>query len=222
MLGFLALIELSTLSRSGFLGIAVGLCVLAVPYRRLLLTPRVLVPLGAVAAVVAYVVMRRSGFFETVFESRTQLGGSSVQAHFAFYSLIRPALEQHLFFGLGLNTFSSYYEFLTGKTNFGPHSFYVALLTEAGLVGAALYAAWLVFLFSCLGTLRRVGRQMARAGDRAAARVRPLGVGPHRGARRDARRERLLPDDADVLLHGLRARSSLRRRWSSSRAAPAE
>ncbi len=177
VLGFLALIELSTLSRSGFLGIAVGLCVLAVPYRRLLLTPRVLVPLGAVAAVVAYVVMRRSGFFETVLESRTQVGGSSVQAHFAFYSLIRPALEQHLFFGLGLNTFSSYYEFLTGKTNFGPHSFYVALLTEAGLVGAAVYAAWLVFLFSCLATLRRVGRQMARAGDRAAARVRPLGWG---------------------------------------------
>jgi O-antigen ligase len=82
-----------------------------------------------------------------------------------------------LFFGLGLNTFSSYYEFLTGKTNFGPHSFYVALLTEAGLIGTAVYTAWLVFLFSCLGAVRRVGRQMARAGDRAAARVRPLSWG---------------------------------------------
>ena len=177
LLAFLALVELTTLSRSGFLGILAGLCVLVVPYRHLFLKPRFLVPLGALAAVVGYAVLQRSGFFETLFSARTEVGGSSVQSHFAFYSLIEPALSQHLFFGLGLNTFSSYYEFLTGKTNFGPHSFWVALLTEVGLVGAAVYTAWLVFLFRSLGATRRIGRQMAAAGDRAAARVRPLGWG---------------------------------------------
>jgi hypothetical protein len=177
LLAFLGFVELTTLSRSGLLGIFVGLCVLAIPYRHLFLKPRFLVPLGVLLAVVAYVVTRRTGFFEDVFSARTQLSGSSVQTHFQFYSLIRPALEQHLLFGLGLNTFSSYFEFLTGKTNFGPHSFYVALFTEAGLVGAALYTAWLVFLLRCLGALRRIGRQLALAGDRAAARVRPLGWG---------------------------------------------
>ncbi len=177
LLAFLGLVELSTLSRSGLLGIFVGLCVLAIPYRHLFLKPRFLVPLGALALVVGIVVTRRQGFFENVFEARTSTSGSSVETHLAFYSLIRPALEQHPFFGLGLNTFSAYFEFLTGKTNFGPHSFYVALLTEAGLVGAALYTAWVVFLFRCLRSLRRIGRAMAAAGDRAAARVRPLGWG---------------------------------------------
>jgi O-antigen ligase len=177
LLAFLALVELSTLSRSGLLGIAVGLCVLAVPYRHLFLKPRFLVPLGALVAVVAAIVMQRSGFFHAVFTARTQVGGSSAQTHLELYTLIRPALDQHLFFGLGLNTFAAYYEFLTGRTNFGPHSFYVALLTEGGLVGAALYAAWLLFLFRCLRTVRRFGRELARAGDRSAARVRPLGWG---------------------------------------------
>ncbi len=151
---------------------------LAIPYRHLFLKPRFLVPLGALAAVVAYVVTRRSGLLrDRLRGADVSSSGSSAQTHLAFYSLIRPALEQHLFFGLGLNTFSAYYEFLTGKTNFGPHSFYVALLTEAGLVGAAVYTAWLVFLFRCLGACGGSGAQMAAAGDRAAARVRPLGWG---------------------------------------------
>ncbi len=177
LLAFLMLVELSTLSRSGLLGILVGLCVLAIPYRHLFLKPRFLVPLGTLALVVGIIVSRRQGFFENVFEARTSTSGSSVDTHLAFYSLIRPALEQHLFFGLGLNTFSAYFEFLTGRTNFGPHSFYVALLTETGVVGAALYAVWLGFLFSCLSSLRRIGRRMAAAGSRAAARVRPLSWG---------------------------------------------
>ena len=104
------------------------------PYRRLLLRPRFLVP----AAPRARRPRRRRdsarASSETVFEARTQ-GGSSTQRHFEFYELVRPALEQHPFFGLGLNTFSSYYEFLTGRTNWGPHSFYVALLTETGSSG---------------------------------------------------------------------------------------
>jgi hypothetical protein len=177
LLAFLLLVELSTLSRSGLLGLGVGVLVLAFPYRHLIAKPRVLVPLGALALVLVAVVAQRSGFFHTVFEARTTPGGTSAQTHFEFYALIRPALEQHLFFGLGLNTFASYYEFLTGLSNYGPHSYYVALLTETGLVGTALYAAWLVFLFRQLARLRRLGRALARRGDALAARVSPLAWG---------------------------------------------
>ena len=177
LLAFLALVELSTLSRSGLLGIAIGLAVLAVPYRHLFLKPRFLVPLGALTLVLAVVLSARSDFVRQVFQARTQTSGSSTQLHFEFYALIRPAFEDHPFFGLGLNTFSVYYEFLTGRTNWGPHSYYVALLTETGLVGTGLFAVYLGYLFSRLGRLREIGRRLAHVGDRAAARVRPLAWG---------------------------------------------
>ena len=48
----------------------------------------------------------------------------------------RTCSRPHPLFGLGFNNFSVYYELVTGKTNWGPHSFYVALLVETGLVGA--------------------------------------------------------------------------------------
>ena len=177
LLGFLALVQLSTLSRSGLLGLAAGLLVLAIPYRHLLTRPRALVPLAALGLVLLLVVASRADFYGTVVSARTQVGGSSAETHLAFYSLIRPALEQHLLFGLGHNTFAGYYELLTGSENYGPHSFWVAVLTETGVVGTTLYAAWLVFLFSRLSGLRRLGRRLAQAGDALEARVRPLGWG---------------------------------------------
>ena len=177
LLAFLALVEISTLSRSGLLGIAVGLLVLAIPYRHLLLKPRFLLPLAGVVLVLGIVFAARTDFVREVFRARTSTSGGGTQVHFEFYELIRPALEQHLFFGLGFNTFSDYYEILTGKTNWGPHSWYVAVLTETGIVGAALFATFLVYLFRRLGRLRDIGRRLALAGDRAAARVRPLAWG---------------------------------------------
>lgn len=177
LLGFLALVELATLSRSGLLGLAVGLLVLAFPYRRLLLKPRLLLPLGALAGVVAAVVAQRADFFETVLRARASVGGGSTRVHLEIYELLPPVLDTHPFFGLGINTFSSYYEFITGRTNFGPHSYYVSLLTETGIVGAALFLVYLVYLFHRLGVLREIGRGLARAGDAAAARVRPLAWG---------------------------------------------
>lgn len=177
LLCFLAVVELSTLSRSGLLGIAVGLCVLAIPYHHLLLRPRFLVPLGALGVVLLAVVATRSGFVREVFAARTQTEGPSVALHFEFYSLIRPAFEAHPLFGMGLNTFATYYEFLTGRTNYGPHSYYVAVLTETGVVGTLVFAAWLVFLFRRIADLRRLGRRLAAAGDRLAARVSPLSWG---------------------------------------------
>ncbi len=177
LLGLLALAELSTLSRSGMLGLVVGLAVLAIPYRHFLLRRQLLVPIAAVGIVLLVVVAQRADFFRTIFEARTQVGGSSVQAHLAFYGFVGPVLTEHPLFGLGLNTFAGYYELVTGREDYGPHSYYVAVVTETGIVGAALLAAWLGFLFAKLAELRRLGRRLARAGEDVAARVRPLGWG---------------------------------------------
>jgi O-Antigen ligase len=177
LLGFLTIIELTTLSRSALLGLMAGILVLAIPYRRYLLSPRLLVPLGAVALVLALAVAQRADFFRTVFSARASLSGGAVQTHLGFYKLLPPVLEGHPFFGLGLNTFSTYYEFVTGESNWGPHSFYVAVLTETGIVGAAVFLAYLVYLFRRLGALRELGRSLAREGNAKAARVRPLAWG---------------------------------------------
>lgn len=177
VLAFLAIVELSTLSRSGILGIVVGLLVLAVPYRRHLLKARLLVPVGLVVAVVAIVVSQRTGFFETVLSSRTSLGGGSTRVHLEIYELLPPVIDSNPLFGLGLNTFSTYYEFVTGESNWGPHSYYVALLTETGILGTAVFLAYLVYLFRRLSVLRRLGRALTGAGDALASRVRPLAWG---------------------------------------------
>jgi O-antigen ligase len=177
LLAFFLLVELATLSRSGLLGLACGVAVLAVPYRRHLLTARVLVPLAVVLLGVLAFIARRADFFEQVLRSRISTEGQAASTHFVVYEFIPDVLSQHPLFGLGLNTFSVYYEFVTGRTNFGPHSFYVALFVETGLVGAIVFAAFLVYLFRRAGATRRIGRALAAANDPLAARVRPLGWG---------------------------------------------
>ncbi|MGH2997105.1 MAG: O-antigen ligase family protein, partial [Gaiellaceae bacterium] len=177
LLGFLLVVELATLSRSGLLGLAAGLLVLAFPYRRQVVSRALLVPLAAVGAFLAYVVYRQLDFFTTVLRSRIQTGGGSTSAHFAVYDFIPDVLASNPLFGLGLNTFSVYYEFVTGKTNWGPHSFYVALLVETGIVGTVLFALFLRYVFARLRATRAIGRALAAARDPLAARVRPLAWG---------------------------------------------
>jgi O-antigen ligase len=177
VLGFLLIVELATLSRSGLLGLGVGLLVLALPYRRKLLSRELLVPLAASLALVGIVVLSRLNFFETVIRSRFQTGGRSTSAHFGVYDFVPHVLSAHPLFGLGFNNFSVYYELVTGKTNWGPHSFYVALLVETGLVGTAVFAVFLWYLFRRLHAVRTIGRGLAAAGDPISARVRPLGWG---------------------------------------------
>jgi hypothetical protein len=177
LLAFLAVVQLATLSRSGLLGLACGLLVLAVPYHRLLFTARFIVPAVAlVLAVIGFAAMRGE-FFQQVLRSRFSTEGSGSSTHFVVYEFIPDVLALHPLFGLGLNNFSVYYEFVTGRTNFGPHSFYVALFVETGIVGALLFGAFLVYLFRRCGATRRIGRALAAAGDPVAARVRPLGWG---------------------------------------------
>jgi O-antigen ligase len=177
LIAFLLLVELATLSRSGILGLVVGTLVLLVPYRHLLFSRLALLPLGLVALPVVFELYRRRHFFSVVLRSRIQTGGSSTSAHLSVYNFIPQVLHQHPFFGLGFNNFSVYYEFVTGKTNWGPHSYYVMLVVEGGLVGTALFAVFLWWLFRRLGVARQLGRALAASGDPVAARLRPLAWG---------------------------------------------
>src|SRR5205823_10887865 len=57
------------------------------------------------------------------------------------------------------------------------HSFFVALIVETGLVGTALFALFLFWVFRRLRSARALGRTYAAARDPLAARVRPLAWG---------------------------------------------
>ena len=177
-IGFLLIVEAATLSRSGLLGLGVG----ALDPRR---------PVPAVPALAAAPrpdrrrardprrgsCSRGSRTSRTILKSRVQTSGGSESAHFQVYSFIPHVLHTDPLFGLGLNTFSVYYEFVTGKTNWGPHSYYVALLVETGLVGTALFGLFLLWIFRRLHAARALGRALAAAHDPLAARVRPLAWG---------------------------------------------
>ena len=172
----LLVVELATFSRSAALGLAFGFLVLLIPYRRLWLS-RALAPLVVVAALVTYEIYRRPHFFHRVIGSRLQHDDPSTRSHLEVYDFVPQVLHHHPLFGFGFNNFSVYYEFVTGKTNWGPHSFYVALIVETGIVGTALFAVFLWYLFRQLHSARAIGRVLRRARDPAEARVRPLSWG---------------------------------------------
>jgi hypothetical protein len=177
LLAFLLVMELSTLSRSGLLGLAAGGLLLGIVYRGHVLSRALLVPLGAVAAVLALVVLQRLDYFRNVLNARLQTSDTGSNLHLEVYDFVPQTLEQHPLLGFGLNTFSVYFEFVTGRTRWGPHSYYVALIVETGLIGTLLFATFLWYLFRRLGAARRIGRALAAAGDPVAARVRPLAWG---------------------------------------------
>jgi len=177
LLAFLLVVELATLSRSGLLGLGVGALLLAVPYRRYLRRRDLLAPLAAVACIVAAVVAVRFDYFRTVLRARTNVSHAAASPHFGVYSFIPDILHTHPFFGLGLNNFAVYYEFVTGRPDFGPHSFYVSQIVESGIVGTALFAVFVLWVFLRLGVGRRIGRALDAAHDPLGARVRPLSWG---------------------------------------------
>jgi len=177
LLVFLLVVELATLSRSGLLGLACGALVLALPYRHHLRRPAFLIPLGAVVALVGAVVLARLDFFLTVLRARTNTSRAAASPHFEVYEFIPDVLSTNPFLGLGLNNFAVYYEFVTGRPDFGPHSFYVATLVETGLVGATLFAVFVLWIFRRLGAARRLGRSLAAVGDPLSSRLRPLAWG---------------------------------------------
>jgi hypothetical protein len=139
-------VQVLTLSRSAALGDVVGLAVL-LPGLRGHLPPARRLAIGAAAvAAVGAAVYASSSFVQTVISARTQLNGSSVTTHLQFYQLVPPALDPNPLFGMGFNTFAVFYEFLTGRTDYGPHSSWVATLVETGIVGFTLYLAYFAWL----------------------------------------------------------------------------
>jgi O-Antigen ligase len=176
-LAFLLLMEIATLSRSGWLGIGVGALILVIPYRRFVLTRQLLYPVGALLVVCLGVVIVRLHYVETLLNERFSTGGSSTQSHVAIYSYIGAVLHMHPLLGLGENNFSVYYQFVTGKANFGAHSYWVAVIVESGLLGLFLWIVFLRYVFVRLIAARRLGRLLDRIGDEEGARVRPLAWG---------------------------------------------
>ncbi len=177
VLGFLLLVDLATLSRSGGLGLIVGALVLVIPYRRFFRSRQFLVPLGVLVAIVLGVVYTHSHFFGTLLSQRVSTNGRSTSAHFAVYSFIGDILHMHPLLGLGLNNFAVYYQFVTGKANFGAHSYWVAVVVESGLLGLFLWIVFLRYVFLRLFAARRLGRLLDWLGDPEGAHVRPLAYG---------------------------------------------
>ncbi len=146
LLLFMFIVQILTLSRSAALGDAVGVLVLLPVLHRYLPSARTIAKVVGTIAVVFGVVVASSHFVRTVIEARTQLHGSSTQTHLQFYQLVPPALDPHPLFGMGFNTFAVFYQFVTGKTDFGPHSAWIAILVETGMVGMALYLVYFAYL----------------------------------------------------------------------------
>ena len=174
---FLLLVDIATFSRSGGVGLIAGLLVLAVPYRRFARSKQFLYPLGAIALVLLAALYSRRHFFETFLSQRVSTQGSSANTHFAVYGFIGDVLHMHPLLGLGNNNFAVYYEFVTGKSNFGAHSYWVAVVVESGLLGLAVWIVFLRYAFVRLLAARRLGRLLDRLGDPVGAQVRPLAYG---------------------------------------------
>jgi hypothetical protein len=177
VLGFLLLVDIATFSRSGGLGLIVGALVLIVPYRRFFRTRQFLIPLGVLLVILLGVFYERRSFFETFLRQRVSTGGSSTSAHFAVYNFLGQVIHMHALLGLGLNNFAVYYEFVTGKANYGAHSYWVAVVVESGLLGLVLWVVFLRYVFVRLKAARRLGRLLDRIGDAEGAHVRPLAYG---------------------------------------------
>jgi hypothetical protein len=123
------------------------------------------------------VLYTRSHFFETFLSQRLSTNGRSTSAHFAVYNFIGQILHLHALLGLGLNNFAVYYQFVTGKANYGAHSYWVAVIVESGLLGLVLWIVFLRYVFVRLLAARRLGRLLDRLGDPEGPHVRPLAYG---------------------------------------------
>jgi len=177
VLAFLLLVDIATFSRSGGVGLIAGALVLVFPYRRFLRSKQFLYPLGALAVVLLGALYVRTSFFETFLRQRLSTSGSSTSAHFAVYNFIGQVLHMHPLLGLGNNNFAVYYEFVTGKANFGAHSYWVEVIVDSGLIGLVVWIVFLRYAFARLFAARRLGRLLDRIGDPEGAHVRPLAYG---------------------------------------------
>ncbi len=149
-------------SRSGLVGLVAGLLFLAATLRTRLVRGPLAWPAIAAGVVGAAVILTRLDYWRGVVDKRLNPDTPGSSIHTKIYDTIPDVLSNHPLTGLGLNTFARYYEGVSGRVGFGPHSLYVQALTETGLLGAAGIVILLVF----------VARRLYRAwtdGDRALA-----------------------------------------------------
>jgi O-antigen ligase len=154
-----------TQSRSGLLGLAVGTLMLLLWYRRACLRREVVVPLVLLVVAALAVGLARPQQATELLNSRLSTGDRSSQLHLEFYELAVPILQTSPAFGIGVNNFALYYQFQTGRADFGPHSFYVATLTEMGIAGAVAWGMFLLWTGGRLRLLLRAGRARAALPD---------------------------------------------------------
>jgi O-Antigen ligase len=154
LLGTLVLVLAGTFSRSAILGLAAGAAVVAFQYRRRLLTSHLLVPAAAVAIVLLAIAARDLRASEEIVKARVRVDRTAM-THLHQYDFIPRAFHTDAAFGIGLENFGRRYASITGKKDFGPHSFYVQSLTETGLVGTAAFALFLAYLVRRLRVARR-------------------------------------------------------------------
>ncbi len=153
--------QVLTLSRSAALGDIVGLAVLLPYVRHILPRTRTIVAAVGGFVVLVWVLDHTSHFIHTVISSRTNPSGEGVAVHFQFYQLVPPALDPNPLFGMGFNTFAVFYEFVTGKADFGPHSFWIATLVETGMVGLTVYLAYFGYVVLSALAMRRSQNEWA-------------------------------------------------------------
>ncbi len=149
-------------SRSGLVGLVAGLLFLAVTLRTRLVRGPLAWPAIAAAVVGAAVILTRLDYWRGVVNKRLNPDTPGSSIHTRIYDTIPDVLSNHPLFGLGLNTFARYYQGVSGRVGFGPHSLYVQALTETGLLGAAGIAVLLAFVGRCLWRVwKRGGRALA-------------------------------------------------------------
>lgn len=161
-----------TLSRSGALGFVAAMLVLAWQWRARLLRPVAIVAIaGAASAIVAGIALLarfQPQIAESLILGRLDVGGRGAQSHLGLYALVPDLLGQAPFVGHGLNSFALLFAELSGgREGFGPHSHYVRILVETGLLGTLLFAgfaAWLLARLHVIGGMRAAGLAAAVVG----------------------------------------------------------
>jgi hypothetical protein len=151
VVAFLLLVLAATLSRSAVIGLAAGLAVLAWRYRSAFVSRRLLAAVAAAAACLTLVVARDADRYGRFVSARVELRSQGQPSHLEVYEFVPRALESHPLLGVGLNNFPPFAYPVTGRRDYGPLSVYVQLLVETGLVGTAVYLA---FLGYCVVRLR--------------------------------------------------------------------
>ncbi len=218
LLGFLFVVELATLSRSGMLGLGCGFLVLLIPYRRHFLTARFLVPLGVVMAGLFVVPRAESRVLRAGHHLATLDGGARLVDALPRLRLhprrarAAPAVRarrQHVLRLLRVPD---------GEDELRAALVLRRLVRRDGPRRDARVRG-VPRLPVPPGRSDAAHRSRARGDRRPALGARLAArVGPHRGARLDDGLERLLPDDVLLLL--LRHRPARDRRARRVRAAP--